>query len=86
MPRALFVLLSIISLVLAAPLIAPLLRFQTPLLPTSSSSSSSSANRVKVTLGVMSRCPDAVFCENLFDGVLGERGDRVEMGFVYIGR
>jgi len=41
--------------------------------------------KVPVTLGVMSRCPDAIFCENVFDTVLslvGEATVDVDLAFI----
>lgn len=41
---------------------------------------------VPVTLAVMSRCPDAHFCEAVFDHVLPlVPADHIDLGFIYIG-
>jgi hypothetical protein len=40
--------------------------------------------RVPVHLGVMSRCPDAEDCERVFDDVLQEVADIVELNMQYI--
>ncbi|KAF5393670.1 hypothetical protein D9757_000043 [Collybiopsis confluens] len=40
--------------------------------------------KVPVTLGVMSRCPDALLCENLFDTVLKKVSDKIDFRLVYI--
>ncbi|KZV82376.1 hypothetical protein EXIGLDRAFT_843825, partial [Exidia glandulosa HHB12029] len=42
--------------------------------------------RVPLTLGVMSRCPDAIFCEAVIDDVLSEVGDIVDVGLTFIGQ
>ncbi|EAU84776.2 hypothetical protein CC1G_00295 [Coprinopsis cinerea okayama7 len=41
---------------------------------------------VPVHLGVMSRCPDALLCESVFDEVLGVVGDKVELSLVFVAR
>ncbi|QRV87776.1 gamma interferon inducible lysosomal thiol reductase GILT protein [Ceratobasidium sp. AG-Ba] len=41
--------------------------------------------KVPVTLGVMSRCPDAIACETVFDKVLERVGNRVDMSLAFIG-
>ena len=40
--------------------------------------------KVPVQLGVMSRCPDALLCESIFDDVLKEVADKVDLSLVYI--
>ncbi|KAG9126032.1 hypothetical protein FRC07_005150 [Ceratobasidium sp. 392] len=40
---------------------------------------------VPVTLGVMSRCPDAITCETVFDKVLERVGDKVDISLSFIG-
>ena len=41
--------------------------------------------KVPITLGVMSRCPDALFCENVFDTVMSHVGkERVEVDLAFI--
>ncbi|THV08583.1 hypothetical protein K435DRAFT_814965 [Dendrothele bispora CBS 962.96] len=42
--------------------------------------------KVPVVLGVMSRCPDAILCENLFDQVLKKVSGKVEMELEYIAK
>ncbi|KAF8341258.1 uncharacterized protein EI90DRAFT_3033274 [Cantharellus anzutake] len=45
------------------------------------------AVRVPVTLGVMSRCPDAFVCENVFDQVLDKVGhEKVDLSLTFIGK
>lgn len=45
-----------------------------------------SPRKVPVTLGVMSQCPDALYCESVFDEVLKEVGDIVDLRLSFIGR
>lgn len=62
-----------LSAVSAAPAVAavePQHPFSSWSAPSASDSSSSERERVRLTLGVMSRCPDAVLVEALFDRVL----------------
>ncbi|KAL0949976.1 hypothetical protein HGRIS_009990 [Hohenbuehelia grisea] len=40
--------------------------------------------KVPVQLGVMSRCPDAMLCESVFDKVYKEVGDKIDLSAVYI--
>lgn len=43
--------------------------------------------KVPVTLGVMSRCPDALFCEEVFDSVVEEVGfDKVDVTLSFIAK
>lgn len=42
--------------------------------------------KVPVTLGVMSRCPDALLCESVFDHVLKKVGDKVDLSLTFIGK
>ena len=42
--------------------------------------------RVPVLLGVMSRCPDALLCESVFDGVLKHTWDIVDISLSFIGK
>jgi len=42
--------------------------------------------KVPVTLGVMSRCPDALVCETVFDDVLKQVGDKVNISLSFIGK
>lgn len=41
--------------------------------------------KVPVTLGVMSRCPDALLCESVFDKVLKTAGDKADVALSFIG-
>ena len=41
--------------------------------------------RVPVTLGVMSQCPDALYCEAQIDKVLDEVAGLVDLGLTFIG-
>ncbi|KAJ7507799.1 hypothetical protein B0H11DRAFT_1968697 [Mycena galericulata] len=40
--------------------------------------------RVPVELGVMSRCPDALLCESVFDQVLQKVGSKMDLSLVYV--
>jgi len=53
-----------------------------------SDTGSSDVSRVPVVLGVMSRCPDALFCENIFDDVVETAGiwNKVNLSLSFIGR
>ncbi|KAG0709625.1 hypothetical protein DFH29DRAFT_792799 [Suillus ampliporus] len=42
--------------------------------------------KVPVVLGVMSRCPDAILCESVFDRVLQRVGDKVDISLSFIAR
>jgi hypothetical protein len=42
--------------------------------------------KVPVQLGVMSRCPDALLCENTFNHVLKKVAERVELSLIYVAR
>ena len=53
---------------------------QTPLLSTTEEM------RVPVLLGVMSNCPDALYCERTFDDVLAQVGPLVDLDVTYIAR
>ncbi|KAJ7047381.1 hypothetical protein C8F04DRAFT_936682 [Mycena alexandri] len=46
----------------------------------------SDAVRVPVELGVMSRCPDALLCEPIFDAVLQKVGEKVDLELVYVAK
>lgn len=41
--------------------------------------------RVDVTLGVMSRCPDAIFAESALNSVIEQTNDKISLQFSYIG-
>lgn len=42
--------------------------------------------KVPVELGVMSRCPDATLCENLFDRVLQKVSDKMDLTLRYVAK
>lgn len=42
--------------------------------------------KVPVTLGVMSRCPDAILCESVFDEVVKHTIDKIDLSLTFIGR
>lgn len=44
--------------------------------------------KVPVQLGVMSKCPDALLCESVFDEVVRQHGvwDKVDLELVYIAK
>jgi len=42
--------------------------------------------RVPVILGVMSRCPDALLCESIFDSVLKHTWDIVDISLSFLGK
>lgn len=42
--------------------------------------------RVPVLLGVMSRCPDALLCESIFDSVLKQTWDIVDISLSFVGK
>ena len=42
--------------------------------------------KVPVTLGVMSRCPDALLCESVFNQVLTKVEGKVDLALTYVGR
>lgn len=42
--------------------------------------------KVPVVLGVMSRCPDAILCESVWDTVLQQVGNKVDISLSFIGR
>jgi len=41
--------------------------------------------KVPVTLGVMSRCPDALICESVFDRVLMRVSDQIDLSLTFLG-
>ncbi|PIL37032.1 hypothetical protein GSI_00724 [Ganoderma sinense ZZ0214-1] len=43
------------------------------------------AVKVPVVLGVMSACPDAILCENVYDHVVQRIGDKVDLSLSFIG-
>jgi hypothetical protein len=45
---------------------------------------SSNSLRVPVTLGVMSRCPDALLCETLFDSVIPRVAEKIDISLAYV--
>lgn len=44
------------------------------------------AIKVPVTLGVMSRCPDALLCEALFDQIIPRVADKVDFSLTYVAK
>lgn len=42
--------------------------------------------RVPVVLGVMSRCPDALLCETLFDKVIPKVADKIDLSLAYVAK
>lgn len=42
--------------------------------------------KVPVVLGVMSRCPDALLCESVWDRVLQRVGDKVDISLSFIAK
>jgi hypothetical protein len=86
----LLLLLQLLPLALASPL-------QVPFLSSSSDTAPSTKNStlVPLSLGVMSRCPDAEICETLIDRVLDTHtrrtgsevvGDLVKLKLIYIAK
>lgn len=47
---------------------------------------SASTLRVPVILGVMSRCPDALLCETLFDNVIPRVAEKINLSLAYIAK
>lgn len=45
---------------------------------------SSNSLRVPVILGVMSRCPDALLCETLFDKVIPRVAEKIDLSLAYV--
>jgi hypothetical protein len=43
-------------------------------------------HRVPVTLGVMSRCPDALLCETLFDKVIPKVAPKIDLSLTYVAK
>ncbi|KAG5646563.1 hypothetical protein DXG03_002866 [Asterophora parasitica] len=42
--------------------------------------------KVPIQLGVMSRCPDALLCESVFNKVLPKVNDRIDISLVYVAK
>jgi hypothetical protein len=42
--------------------------------------------KVPVVLGVMSRCPDAILCESVFNRVLQRAGNKVDISLSFIAK
>lgn len=42
--------------------------------------------KVPVTLGVMSKCPDALLCESVFDKVIPQVENKIDLSLTFIGR
>ena len=72
-------LLSSLGLVGAAMALAPPLTVQDQFHTTSSDDV-----KVPVVLGVMSRCPDAILCESVFNRVLQRTGGKVDISLSFI--
>jgi hypothetical protein len=45
---------------------------------------SASTLRVPLILGVMSRCPDALLCETLFDKVIPRVAEKINFSLAYV--
>ncbi|GAA5963559.1 hypothetical protein JCM3765_004321 [Sporobolomyces pararoseus] len=84
-------LLSMLPLALASPLQIPFLSDSVD----TASTSNTNATRVSLSLGVMSRCPDAEICETLIDRVLDTHtrrtgsevvGDLVNLKLIYLAK
>jgi len=45
-----------------------------------------SVTRVPIILGVMSRCPDALLCETLFDKVIPKVAQKIDLSLAYVAR
>jgi hypothetical protein len=54
--------------------------------PWSIQNSFTSNLRVPVVLGVMSRCPDALLCETLFDNVIPKVADKIDLSLAYVAK
>ncbi|KAI5480412.1 hypothetical protein MNV49_000987 [Pseudohyphozyma bogoriensis] len=75
--------LSVLStLVLSASALPAGLFFQS----TTDAMADAQPKKVPVLLGVMSRCPDAKICENVWDHVLDRVGGLVDIELTYIGK
>ncbi|OAX43504.1 hypothetical protein K503DRAFT_708487 [Rhizopogon vinicolor AM-OR11-026] len=74
-------LLSSLGLISAAIALAPPLTVQDQFHTTFSDDV-----KVPVVLGVMSRCPDAILCESVFNRVLQRAGDKVDISLSFIAR
>ena len=42
--------------------------------------------KVPVLLGVMSQCPDAIYCEDVFNDVLTRTLDKIDLSLTFIGK
>ncbi len=42
--------------------------------------------KVPVQLGVMSKCPDAILCETVFDSVRNKVKDKIDLSLTYIAK
>ena len=51
-----------------------------------SSESFDADTKVPVELGVMSRCPDALLCESVFNNVLHKVSDKVDLSLRYVAK
>ncbi|KAG1755701.1 hypothetical protein EDB19DRAFT_1625282 [Suillus lakei] len=71
-------LLGLISIAMAlAPPLTVQYQFQTVI---------SDNVKVPVVLGVMSRCPDAILCESVFNRVLQRAGEKVDISLLFIAK
>ncbi|KZT12569.1 uncharacterized protein LAESUDRAFT_718841 [Laetiporus sulphureus 93-53] len=59
--------------------------YQQPLLAHTVPAAVADDVKVPVTLGVMSRCPDALLCESVFDRVLSRVSEKVNLTLSFIG-
>jgi hypothetical protein len=73
---------SMIGALVLAPAVAFALA---PPLTVQEPSYGTQAQKVPVVLGVMSRCPDALTCEAVFDRVLKQVGNKVDLSLSFIG-
>ena len=71
-------LFALAAYVVASPQLVVQDELQTPY------SSPTVETKVPVILGVMSRCPDAVLCEAVFDQVLKKVGDKVDLSLTFV--
>ncbi|KAA1466493.1 hypothetical protein DENSPDRAFT_831335 [Dentipellis sp. KUC8613] len=78
MLRPIFAALSVVSTLVSA--VAPPLIVQEPFLTVIDDV------KVPVVLGVMSRCPDALLCEAVFDQVLKKVSDKVDFSLTYVAK
>ncbi|CAL1700956.1 unnamed protein product [Somion occarium] len=75
---------ALLLLAAAAYAVIPILRVQDA--PNASQALLSGGSKVPVVLGVMSRCPDAILCESVFDDVVSRTGDKIDLSLTFIGK